>query len=119
VPLDVLSMHSRVSADLIVLSACDTGVLSVSGSDDIYGWPQALMMSGAARVMVSLWPVPMQSTVALMRTFYRQLVDSGRVSVSHALARAQRSVAVNADWAHPYHWAGFTVYGDGSRAFPW
>lgn len=80
-------MGLRLDADLVVLSACNTGQGQATGGDDVLGLTRGLLGAGARAAIVSLWPVDDQSTSLLMGEFYRQL--RARASPAVALAKAQ------------------------------
>ncbi len=102
-------------AELVVLSACDTaGGLEVPGEGLVSGLPRAFLYAGAARVLVSHWPVEDQSTSELMVSFYRDLLGKRR-SPARALQEAQR--AMRQAGRAPHRWAGFVLLGDW-RALP-
>src|SRR6267378_1540958 len=112
---EVFGLH--LAADLIVLSACQTGLGSgaladVPAGDDWVGLTRAFLHAGARRVMATLWPVDDWATAALMERFYAAgdvAADPGR-----ALAEAQRALLATPATAHPFYWAGFVSEG-GSR----
>jgi CHAT domain-containing protein len=103
-----------LAADLVVLSACQTGLGSgalgdVPAGDDWIGLSRAFLSAGALRVMASLWPVQDQATATLMERFYQGYTvgsDPGR-----ALAEAQRAMLAAPASANPYYWAGFELVG--------
>ena len=104
-----LSLHLR----LLVLSACQTGLGSgalgdVPNGDDWIGLVQGFLVAGATNVMGTLWPVEDGATAGLMEHFYGAL-HAGR-SEAEALAEAQRFALRNAATAHPFHWAGFSMF---------
>jgi CHAT domain-containing protein len=110
----------RLTAELVVLSACQTGVGSgsladVPPGDDWVGLTRAFLHAGAGRVVASLWPVDDWATATLMERFYEALA-AGADPV-RALRSAQRSLASQASTAHPFYWAGFVVVG-GAGARP-
>lgn len=97
-------------AELVVLSACDTARgRQIRGEGLVSGLPRAFLYAGAARVVVSLWPVPDRSTRDLMDLFYRGLVEES-LPPGRALQQAQR--ALWQDGRPPYQWAGFVLQGD-------
>jgi CHAT domain-containing protein/Tfp pilus assembly protein PilF len=100
----------ELPAELVVLSACDTALgRQVRGEGLVSGLPRAFLYAGAARVLVSLWPVQDRSTRDLMELFYRGLVEAG-LPPGRALQDAQRSL-----WRAgrpPHQWAGFVLQGD-------
>jgi CHAT domain-containing protein len=97
-------------AELVVLSACETALgRPVPGEGLVSGLPRAFLYAGAARVLVSLWPVPDRSTRDLMGLFYQGLVEEG-LSPGRALQEAQLSL--RREGRPPYQWAGFVLQGD-------
>ena len=96
-----------LSADLVVLSACDTGLGEITG-DGVVGLSRALMGAGAANVVVSLWSIPDAPTATLMAEFYQQLQQG--VSKSQALRQAM--LTTKQDYPEPSSWAAFTLIGE-------
>jgi len=95
---------------LVVLSACETGVRAVASGDGVYGLRRALVLAGAASQVVSLWSVSDKATPALMRDYYGHLArDIGR---AEALLQAKRQLMSQPRYAHPYYWAAFIPAGD-------
>jgi CHAT domain-containing protein len=95
---------------LVVLSACQTGVGTVPSGDGVYGLRRALVLAGAASQVVSLWNVADASTRALMRDYYGQLKQgTGR---AEALRGAQLRMLHQPRYAHPFYWAAFIPAGD-------
>jgi CHAT domain-containing protein len=110
----------RLTADLVVLSACQTGLGSgtltdVPAGDDWVGLTRAFLHAGARRVVATLWPVDDWATAALMERFYAEMASGARAS--DALARAQRALRAERATAHPFYWAGFIIVG-GTDAQP-
>lgn len=100
----------RLSADLVVLSACETGQGQFRKDEGIVGLSQAFACAGAKNVVASLWSVNDASTKDLMILFYREL-DKG-TPYNRALANAKRSfIKQQKAFAHPYFWAGFVLHG--------
>ena len=104
----------HLAADLVVLSACQTGLGSraladVPAGDDWGGLTRAFLHAGARRVMATLWPVDDWATAALMERFY----GAGDVAAEPvgALAEAQRALIAVPATAHPFYWAGFVSVG--------
>lgn len=98
-----------LNADLVVLSACDTGLGQITG-DGVIGLARSLMGAGATSVVVSLWAVPDAPTAELMTEFYRQLQQG------ETKAQALRQAMLETMKLHekPSDWAAFTVMGDPS-----
>ncbi len=101
----------RLSADLVVLSACRTARGKEVAGEGVLSLARAFLHAGARSVLVSLWPVDDQATAAFMAAFYRALIADG-LSKSAALKRAQRKIREHPDWNRPYYWAGFELQGD-------
>jgi CHAT domain-containing protein len=101
----------RLPADLVVLSACSTGLGRELRGEGLVGLTQSFFQAGAARVLVSLWNVDDQATARLMELFYRELLANGRPPAG-ALRAAQLALQRDARWVAPYYWAGFEMEGD-------
>ncbi len=102
----------ELRADLVVLSACQTGLGSgrladVPPGDDWVGLTRAFLHAGAEQVVATLWAVEDQSTAALMGEFYGDYLAGS--APSRALAEAQRALLAGPATTHPFHWAGFVV----------
>src|SRR5262245_5231794 len=111
-----LRMHEiynlRLSADLVVLSACQTGVGKEIKGEGLVALTRGFMYAGARRVVASLWKVDDASTAALMQDFYRCLIKEGR-SPADALRQAQLKIMKrNQRWSSPYYWAAFILQGE-------
>jgi len=95
---------------LVVLSACETGVGAVPSGDGVYGLRRALVLAGAASQVVSLWSANDASTRDLMRDYYAELArGTGRAD---ALRQAKLRLMRQPRYAHPYYWAAFIPAGD-------
>lgn len=94
--------------ELVVLSACDTGVGSVRAGEGLNSLRQGLELSGARSQVTSLWKVPSVATTALMARFYDRL--AGGAGKAQALRQAK--LAFMASHPNPVYWAGFTFSGD-------
>ncbi len=105
-----------MSSELVVLSACVTGVNENRPGDELMGLTRALLYAGTPSVIVSLWNVYTDSTLQLMKSFYKYWMGSeNAVSKVEALQKAQLDMlrnSVNDSWRHPYHWAPFVLVGD-------
>jgi CHAT domain-containing protein/tetratricopeptide (TPR) repeat protein len=105
----------RIDADLVVLSACETGLGKESGGEGLLGLTRAFQFAGARTVVASLWKVADEATAELMLRLHRG-VRAG-LPKDVALATAQRELAAGAladgrDFSAPRYWAAFQVYGD-------
>ena len=95
---------------LVVLSACDTGVEEIDNGEGVYGLRRALVMAGSATQVISLWSVDDRATRELMVAFYTHLVHgAGRAD---ALRDAQLAMIASRDHHHPVYWAAFIPSGD-------
>jgi CHAT domain-containing protein/tetratricopeptide (TPR) repeat protein len=99
----------RLNADLVVLSACETGLGPQLRGEGVLGLTRAFLHAGAGSIAVSLWPVGDDSTVSLMSGFYRRL--SRAASTSESLREAKLDLVRGGRYAHPYYWAAFVLTG--------
>jgi CHAT domain-containing protein/tetratricopeptide (TPR) repeat protein len=98
--------------ELVVLSACETALGEISAGQGVRGLQQALVVAGARSLVMSLWKVDDDATRALMASFYRSL---GHASTrADSLRAAQLELIATTPFSHPYYWAAFIQYGDGS-----
>lgn len=107
----------RLDADLVTLSACETGLGREVRGEGLVGLTRAFQYAGARAVLASLWKVTDKPTGELMRRFYENL-KSGKTK-DEALRNAQREMIRTAGrgeaslpFSHPFHWAAFQVAGD-------
>lgn len=100
----------RLSADLVVLSACETALGQYRNGEGIIGLTRAFTCAGVRNVVASLWSVDDASTKSLMVLFYREIKKG--TPYNRALANAKRTfIRENRQYAHPYYWAGFVLNG--------
>jgi CHAT domain-containing protein len=102
----------RLAADLVVLSACQTGLGKEVQGEGLVGLTRGFMYAGAPRVVASLWKVDDSATAELMRTFYSAMLGENRLSVSAALRQAQVAMWKTRRFQAPYYWAAFVLQGD-------
>ncbi|MES1240368.1 MAG: CHAT domain-containing protein [Acidobacteriota bacterium] len=100
----------RLDADLVTLSACDTGLGKEMGGEGLVGLVRAFQYAGARSVLASSWSVSDASTADLMKRFYGHL-RQGK-SKDEALRLAQMDLLRGKAFAHPYYWAAFQLTGD-------
>lgn len=106
--------RSNISADLVVLSACDSSVGKHLSGEGLFSLSRAFIEGGADQVLGTLWKVEDLATAELMRLFYVNLVTEN-MAVAEALRHAQKAIYHNKDndWNDPYFWAGFQLQGGG------
>jgi CHAT domain-containing protein len=97
----------RLSCNLVVLSACETGVSAIAPGDELIGLARGFFAAGAPSLVVSLWTVDDTTTAELMRTFYARLHTGERPGA--ALRQAQ--LALMQHHPHPFYWAPFVLMG--------
>ena len=102
----------KLEAELVVLSACRTGLGKEVKGEGVYGMTRGFMYAGSRRVLVSLWDVQDQATARLMSDFYRGILGAKRLPAAAALRAAQIAVWRDGRWAAPYYWAGFVLQGE-------
>ncbi len=101
-----------LSADLAVLSACQTGLGKVSKGEGVIGLSRALVYAGAKNLVVSFWSVADESTTQLMTDFYRFLLADGEQNYKRALQKAKQKMIQEKRFADPYFWAPFIIIGN-------
>ena len=101
----------KLPADLVVLSACETGLGKEIRGEGIVGLTRGFMYAGVPRVIVSLWSVNDQATADLMSIFYQKLLQA-KLAPAAALRQAQIAMAKSKQWSAPYYWAAFVQQGE-------
>ncbi|CAN5382558.1 hypothetical protein BH09SUM1_BH09SUM1_03230 [soil metagenome] len=104
---EIFSLQTR--ADLITLSACQSGLGRVSSGDDIIGLNRAFVYAGTRQLMTTLWRVDDISTAVLFKYFYRNVNEMDR---AEALRQAQIRLKARPEYQHPAQWAGLVLSGD-------
>ncbi|NUQ72741.1 MAG: CHAT domain-containing protein [Polyangiaceae bacterium] len=99
--------------DLVVLSACETGVGQVERGQGVFSLRRALVEAGAATQVMSLWEVDDEATKQLMSSYYEKLFKQGK-GRTQALREVQYTMASQKSTKHPFYWAAFIVSGDPS-----
>ena len=103
-----VATNRSLPLDLVVLSACQTGLGKVSG-DGMLGLSRAFLIAGARTVVVSQWSVSDAATAELMVAFYQAYIQDGEKAI--ALQHAMQTVRANPDYAHPRYWSAFVAVG--------
>jgi CHAT domain-containing protein len=101
----------RLAAEVVVLSACQTGLGKDIKGEGLISLTRGFMYAGTPRVVVSLWSVSDQGTAELMVSFYHGMLKDN-LRPSEALRKAQLSLLKEDKWGAPFYWAAFTLQGD-------
>jgi CHAT domain-containing protein len=101
----------KLPAELVVLSACETGLGKEVKGEGIEGLTRGFMYAGARRVIVSLWNVNDKATASLMQRLYVGMLRGGKTPAA-ALRAAQMEMLRTAQWQSPYYWAAFVMQGE-------
>jgi len=99
----------RLNADLVTLSACETGLGKIANGDDVVGLTRGFLYAGSRSIVASLWKVDDQATAYLMTRFYAALKGTSK---REALRLAQ--IETRKKYPHPYYWAAFQLTGEAS-----
>jgi CHAT domain-containing protein/Tfp pilus assembly protein PilF len=101
----------RFNANLVILSACETGSGALDKSEGVLGLTRIFFYTGARSILSTLWSINDKSTVFFMKSFYRYL-SAGRTK-AQALREAKIEM-LGSSYFHPYYWAGFVLSGEAS-----
>jgi CHAT domain-containing protein len=101
----------KLPAELVVLSACETGLGKDVQGEGLEGLTRGFMYAGARRVIVSLWNVNDKATASLMQRLYAGMLRNNKTPAA-ALRAAQIEMLRNAQWQSPYYWAPFEMKGE-------
>ncbi|WP_324616405.1 tetratricopeptide repeat protein [Lusitaniella coriacea] len=106
--LEVANLNLR-GTQLVVLSACETGLGEIANGEGVYGLRRALVMAGAESQAISLWKVSDEGTKNLMARYYQRLLrGEGR---SEALRQVQLEMLQGEEYSHPFFWGAFIPSG--------
>jgi CHAT domain-containing protein/Tfp pilus assembly protein PilF len=98
-------------AELVVLSACETGLGREIKGEGLVGLTRGFMYAGARRVVVSLWNVNDKATAELMARFYQGMLREKKTPAA-ALRSAQIEMSRQRQWQSPYYWSAFVLQGE-------
>jgi len=101
-----ISQMDLSNTELVVLSACETGLGDIKGNEGVYGLQRAFKIAGARHLIMSLWQVPDFQTQELMTTFYLNWLEE-KMSIPDAFRAAQAAIRVK--YPEPFYWAGFVL----------
>ncbi|MEM5387783.1 CHAT domain-containing protein [Paraburkholderia phymatum] len=108
----------RLNADWVVLSACNTGLVSGNAGDAISELSRAFFAAGARSILVTQWAVESHSAIEVTTGVFRTFADDSSLSKAVALERTERDMASGKDgelYRHPYFWAAYVLTGDAAR----
>jgi CHAT domain-containing protein len=106
-------MEMRLSADLVVLSACQSGLNRIRRGDELIGLARAFLYAGASTVIVALWSVSEDSATKLMRDFFDRLYPRGSKETQTAIALCESCLSLLEDgYLDFFDWAPFIAVGD-------
>jgi len=101
-----ISQMNLSNTELVVLSACETGLGDIQGNEGVYGLQRAFKIAGAKYLIMSLWQVPDFQTQQLMSAFYRNWLQD-KMSIPDAFRAAQQAMQLK--FKYPFFWAGFVL----------
>ncbi|HEX5168454.1 MAG TPA: CHAT domain-containing tetratricopeptide repeat protein [Cyclobacteriaceae bacterium] len=101
----------QLNANLVALSACQTGLGKISKGEGVIGLSRALVYAGARNIIVSFWSVADLSTSELMKDFYKEALDHPSSGFGENLRAAKIKMINSTNYAAPYYWAPFILIG--------
>lgn len=102
--------RTPITADLVVLSACETGRGRILAGEGVWGFQSQFLSAGAKNVVASLWRVEDESTAEFIGEFYKEMGPELK-RYANALRAAKLRLLRSDKWHHPYYWAPFVLYG--------
>ena len=103
-----VSLIDLRGTELVVLSACETGMGDVQNGKGVYGLQRAIRVAGAESLIMSMWEVDDKATQELMTYFYDYWIDK-KMSKKEAFKKAQEKIREK--YKHPYYWGAFIILG--------
>lgn len=101
----------KLSADLVVLSACQTALGKEIRGEGLVGLTRGFMYAGSPRVIASLWQIDDRASAEFMKRFYGAMIGK-KLRPAAALRAAQVSMSRDPRWNQPHYWAAFTIQGE-------
>ncbi|MEX2232432.1 MAG: CHAT domain-containing protein [Cyclobacteriaceae bacterium] len=101
----------ELNANLVTLSACQTGLGKVLKGEGVIGLSRALVYAGAKNIIVSFWNVADESTSLLMKDFYHNVLENPGADYSTDLRKAKLKLLNNEKYSAPFYWAPFVLIG--------
>jgi CHAT domain-containing protein len=108
----------KLPVELVVLSACRTGLGKDVKGEGLIGMTRGFMYAGVPRLVVSLWAVNDKATSELMVRFYRKMLGPERLSPAAALRATQIEMSRDKRWQSPYFWGAFVLQGEWRLSHP-
>jgi CHAT domain-containing protein len=102
---EISQMH-LANTELVVLSACETGLGDIQGNEGVYGLQRAFKIAGVKYIIMSLWQVPDKQTSLLMTSFYKKWLEQ-KMTIPEAFRAAQQELRMAG--LAPFQWAGFIL----------
>lgn len=102
---DEISRLNLYNTELVVLSACETGLGEIVSTEGVFGLQRAFKLAGVKSLIMSLWKVPDEATSKLMQLFYDNWLSG--MEVHRAFAESQKQI--RKEYPSPYYWAGFVL----------
>lgn len=106
---EIYNFH--LQAQLVVLSACETGLGKVANGEGLLGMSRAFFYAGAQNLMVSLWKVDDQATSDLMVQFYKTYLEQAQNKFAQSLRQAKQALIRSETFSHPKYWSAFVLLG--------
>jgi CHAT domain-containing protein len=107
-----VSAMDLTGTEMVVLSACETGLGRVEEGEGVYGLRRAFQMAGARTVISALWPVSDEETAGLMGDLYTRTGESIPETMRRIQLKRIEAIRAGNGPDHPYTWAGFIALGD-------